>query len=290
VFLLAVGVAAYLLGWIYLPDSSLFQNWIKKGEDANEANASRQQAQAFLARRDALLRSLSLDKTRRYYEIAEVCKDIERVSRDAANSTEQTDPRLRKLDELMWTFLRLLALETSLEQFLASEGKEDILQSIATNKAEIDQLDSEIKDAVAKGEAPTYKMRLMDSRKERLAALTKRQERVTEASDNLRLVRAEQDRLVDQIKLLRADSVAAKNAETLSARIDATVENLSQTNKLFAEMDQFKDLVSEDMPQTSERLGYAPSEPALDGFRVNDQRSSAAPPVIRVRPTTWTRR
>jgi ABC-type transporter Mla subunit MlaD len=196
----------------------------------------------------------------------------------------------------MWTYLRLLTLETSLEQFLSSEGKEDIPRSIATNQAEIDQLDADIKTAVSKGETPTTKMRLMDSRKERLAALNKRQERVSEASDNLKLVSAEQDRLVDQIKLLRADSVAAKNAETLTARIDATVENLSQTNKLFSEMEQFKDLVSEDLPQTSERLGYAPVSPPPGGFRVIDQRASAQPPVaepppvIRVRPNVWTKR
>ena len=89
-FLFAVGVGAYLLGWIYLPDSAWFQNWIQKGQDAVAAAASRQQAQAFLIKRDGLLHSLSLDKTRRYYEIAEICKDIERASRDSADGVAQS--------------------------------------------------------------------------------------------------------------------------------------------------------------------------------------------------------
>ena len=41
----------------------------------------------------------------------------------------------------------------------------------------------------------------------------------------------------------------------MTARIDATVEHLDQTNKWLAEMDEFKDLVGE-MPATPVRLGY----------------------------------
>ena len=34
--------------------------------------------------------------------------------------------RVRKLDELMWTFLRLLTIEESLERFLETERREDV--------------------------------------------------------------------------------------------------------------------------------------------------------------------
>ncbi|MEO6036313.1 MAG: hypothetical protein ABIQ35_13735, partial [Verrucomicrobiota bacterium] len=50
-------------------------------------------------------------------------------------------------------------------------------------------------------------------------------------------------------------AVATKNAETLTARIDATVEHLDQTNKWLSEMDEFKDTVG-DMPSTEARLGF----------------------------------
>jgi len=49
--------------------------------------------------------------------------------------------------------------------------------------------------------------------------------------------------------------VATKNAETLTARIDATVEHLDQTNKWLSELDEFKDLVG-DIPSTETRVGY----------------------------------
>ena len=67
--------------------------------------------------------------------------------------------------------------------------------------------------------------------------------------------------------------MATKNAEALTARIDATVEHLDQTNKWLSELDEFKDLVP-DMPSTEARIGYAASAPA----------NVALPPVIGARP------
>ena len=79
---------------------------------------------------------------------------------------------------------------------------------------------------------------------------------------------------MEQIKLLRADAIAARNADTLTARIDATVEHLTETNKLFSEMDQFKDLVADDMPQTGERLGFSV------GAGTTAARDTNPPPLI----------
>jgi hypothetical protein len=178
----------------------------------------------------------------------------------------------------MWTFLRLLVMEGSLESFLETEDEEKLPAEIETGKAEIAALDADIKAATAKGENTASKLRLLDSKKERLAVVSKRQDRVCEAKENATLVLAEQDRLVEQIKLLRADAIAARNADTLTARIDATVEHLTETNKLFSEMDQFKDLVADDMPQTGERLGFSTGE----GARLVSE--AVPPPIITPAP------
>src|SRR5207244_6939821 len=114
------------------------------------------------------------------------------------------------------------------------------------------------------GPALEAKQRLLGSRLERLEVLRKRQQRIQQAQANLDLVISEQDRLTQQIKLIRADAVAAKNADALTARIDATVEHLDQTNKWLSELDEFKDLVG-DMPATEMRVGFD---------------SSTTPPVI----------
>jgi hypothetical protein len=118
-------------------------------------------------------------------------------------------------------------------------------------------LSTELDALKDKGDTGAFgiKQRYLSSRLERLDVLRKRQQRSEQAEANLQLVVSEQERLDQQIKLIRADAVATKNAETLTARIDATVEHLDQTNKWLSEMDEFKDLVG-DMPSTEMRVGY----------------------------------
>jgi DNA repair exonuclease SbcCD ATPase subunit len=173
-----------------------------------------------------------------------------------------TDPRLRKLDELMWTYLRLLGIEESLERFLETERREDLPHVLGDAEAEVARIGQEIEALKAKGPSPSLetKQRYLGSRVERLEVLKKRQQRIGESQENLAFVISEQERLDQQIKLIRADAVAMKNAENLTARIDATVEHLDQTNKWLAEMDEFKDLVG-DMPATDLRVGYNPTTP-----------------------------
>ena len=64
--------------------------------------------------------------------------------------------------------------------------------------------------------------------------------------------------------------------ETLTARIDATVEHLDQTNKWLSEMDEFKDLVG-DMPSTELRVGYQATAPPLPSATAS---APTPPPII----------
>ena len=236
----------------------------RRRENARQRPRKLQKVAEFVQRRDALLDSLSPSRRERYNRLAAVCRDIETASADnlLASAEPATDPRLRKLDELMWTYLRLLGIEESLEQFLESERREDLPAILKDAEAEATRLNSEIEALKAKGNSAALetKQRYLGSRLERLEVLRKRQQRIEQAQDNLALVVSEQERLDQQIKLIRADAVATKNAETLTARIDATVEHLDQTNKWLSEMDEFKDLVG-DMPATELRVGYARQPP-----------------------------
>lgn len=259
---LIAGTTAYALGWIYLPDLAPFKKWVDKRGEAEQRAAALAQVEEFLKRREALLSALSSSRRARYLELAAVCRDIEGATADSPLATREpaTDPRLRKLDELMWTYLRLLGIEESLERFLETERREELPLVVQEAEGEANLLTQEIEALKAKGGSLGLesKQRLLSSRMERLEVLRKRVQRVNTAGDNLALVLSEQERLVEQIKLVRADAVAAKNAETLTARIDATVEHLDQTNKWISEMDEFKDLVG-DMPHTDYRIGYETS-------------------------------
>ncbi len=263
---LIVGGTLYALGWIYLPDMPFFRRWVDRRGEAARRAAEVQRVAEFVQRRDALLNSLAPSRRERYARLAAVCRDIEMAGADNPLVTADSgaDPRLRKLDELMWTFLRLLGIEESLERFLETERQEDLPGTVKEAEAEAKRLTAELdafKNAGNSNGLET-KQRYLGSRLERLEVLRKRQQRLDQAQENLALVVSEQERLDQQIKLIRADAVATKNAEGLTARIDATVEHLDQTNKWLSELDEFKDLVP-DMPSTEMRVGYAASTPPV---------------------------
>jgi hypothetical protein len=269
---LIAGATVYALGWIYLPDLPFFRRWVDRRFDNSKRAAEMQKVAEFVQRRESLVGCLSPNRRERYRRLSQVCKDIETASSDSplASADSTTDPRLRKLDELMWTFLRLLGIEESLERFLDTERREDVPTMLKDAEAESARLTKEVDALKDKGDNGAFetKQRYLNSRMERLDVLRKREQRIEQADANLQLVVAEQERLDQQIKLIRADAVATKNAETLTARIDATVQHLDQTNKWLSEMDEFKDLVG-DMPNTEMRVGYEASLPG-----------TAPPPII----------
>src|SRR5262245_29959936 len=125
---LIAGATCYALGWIYLPDLSFFRRWVDRRHDSVKRAEEQQKVTEFAQRRDALVASLSPERRARYIRLSQVCRDIESASADnlLASGDPSTDPRLRKLDELMWTFLRLLGIEESLEQFLETERRENV--------------------------------------------------------------------------------------------------------------------------------------------------------------------
>lgn len=252
--------AAYALGWVYLPDMGFFRRWVDRRRQSAQQAVGLAEAAEFLKKRDELLAKLSAPRRQHYHALTAVCRDIEQAGgeQSLAPGEPQSDPRLRKLDELMWTHLRMLTIEESLDRFLETERRDNVPGLLQDAEAEAAELSAEFDSLKAKGTNPSLlepKERLLASRLERLNVLRKRVQRIEQAQANMQLVVAEQERLEQQIKLIRADAIASKNTETLTARIDATVEHLDQTNKWLAEMDEFKDLVGE-MPVTPVRLGY----------------------------------
>src|SRR5213593_3551826 len=150
---LILGGTLYALGWIYLPDLSFFRRWVdRRGENARRA-AEMQRVAEFVQRRDALLNSLSSSRRERYHGLAAVCRDIETAGADnpLAAAEAGADPRLRKLDELMWTFLRLLGIEESLEQFLETERREDLPGVLKEAEAEARRLTGDLEALKSKG-------------------------------------------------------------------------------------------------------------------------------------------
>jgi len=153
------GVALYAIGWIYLPDIPFFRAWVDRRFEAARRLAEMQKVNAFVQRRDFLLKSLSPPLRDRYNRLAVVCDNIETASADSplASPDPATDPRLRKLDELMWTYLRLLGIQESLERFLQTERAENVPALLKDAEAEATRLKSSTPNAV-KTSQPSSRM------------------------------------------------------------------------------------------------------------------------------------
>ena len=244
---LIAGAAAYVVGWVFVPGMPMFRRYLNHKSEAARLSAESGELAQFNAQRDALLDSLSPARRDRYFALAKVCKEI-------GLGATADDPRVRKIEELMWTFLRLLSMEQSLDQFLETEIRDDVPARLAEAREEAERLRAEVA-ALGEGSAREAKERLLNSREELLGTMSKRADRLDQAKANLALVGSEQERLDQQIKLIRADSVATRNAAALTARIDATVENLEQTNQWLSQMDQFRELTA-DLPLTAQRAGF----------------------------------
>ena len=244
---LIAGAAAYVVGWVFVPGMPLFQRYLKNKSDATQLAVESGELAEFNKQRGVLIDSLTPARRERYFALAKVCKEI-------GVGEVVDDPRVRKIEELMWTFLRLLTMEQSLDQFLETEIRDEVPKRLAAATEEVERLRAEVA-ALSEGGARDAKERLLKSRDELLDTLSKRADRLEQAKTNLALVGSEQERLDQQIKLIRADSVATRNAAALTARIDATVENLEQTNQWLSQMDQFRELTA-DLPLTAQRAGF----------------------------------
>src|SRR5215470_5301154 len=139
---LIAGATVYALGWIYLPDMPFFRRWVDRRFDNSKRAAEMQKVADFVQRRESLVNCLSPNRRERYRRLSQVCRDIETASADSAlaSTDSSNDPRLRKLDELMWTFLRLLGIEESLERFLETERREDLPRLVREGEEEIKRL------------------------------------------------------------------------------------------------------------------------------------------------------
>lgn len=267
---LLVGAAAYALCWVYVPDMPVFRRWTDRREETRRLRESHRQTELFVQRRDAVLARLTPTRRNRYSELAAICREIETDGADAPVSPTGTssavDPRLRRLEELMWTYLRLLTTEESLQAFLEKERDENLQSQVKSTEADVDRLAANDEEGVTPPDEQVRKSRerLRESRIELLDVLRRRVRRVEQAQASLEVVLAEQERLSQQVRLIRADKMAARKTDALSSMIDLTIANLDQTNKWLADMDDFRDITG-DLPPGDVRFGFgAASEPTAN--------------------------
>jgi len=265
ILILILGVTAYGLGVMFLHDSAYF----KKKTDAKYQEVQKQfdmeKMRKFKEKQIKVYESLSDTRREAYNSLAAVCRDIEQAT--VTIDIEGSDMRLRKIDELMWTYMKLLCIDQSIEVFLEYERKENVPDEVKEAETRLAQIAKEMEElkASAKPAILESKQRLFSSFSEKVEVLKKRLQRIEMAKINVEVVKAEQDRLIQQIKLLRADAMASKNAEALTSRIDASISHLDDTNKWVSQMGEFQDF-SDDIPLAANRIGFEQKNSASESL------------------------
>ena len=213
---LVAGLAAYALGWIYLPDSRLFNNWLATRKQGDEGAKLRQ----FLFQRRQIYDALRSSTRERYDRLAAEIESLQQeFHRDPRLNAELVRQRIERLSNLAWTYLRLLHTGEMLDQFIESEDPAELERKIAAMEKELSTIDVGSKASLA------------ESLQSRLASLKTRLEKRRGAEESRELTASEQERIAELVKLFRADHLASRDAGALSHEIDGAAVQLDRTRE-----------------------------------------------------------
>ena len=213
---LVAGVAAYALGWIYLPDSRLFNVWLANRKQGDEGAKLRQ----FLFQRRQIYDALRSSTRERYDRLAAEIENLQQeFHRDPRLNAELVRQRSERLSNLAWTYLRLLHTGEMLDQFIESEDPVELERKIAAMEKELSAIDAGSKASLA------------ESLQSRLSSLKARLEKRRGAEESRELTASEQERIAELVKLFRADHLASRDAGALSHEIDGAAVQLDRTRE-----------------------------------------------------------
>lgn len=266
------GAAAYLLGWVYLPDTRRFRKWLEKraaGQPDEEEAGARRRAEALRRSRERLFANLTAGRRDQYRRLAAVAEEIEAHIRQLPEESRllSADLQLQPLDSLMASYLRLLHTEQVLEAFVDREAAENL-------DGEADALGSEVADLESRAAGAPSDLsleQLLESRRRRLDAVRKRRDRLAEARGKLILTRAEQERTVDLVKLALADLITSRDPAVLRHRIDAGARQMAEQHEWVDAWDRDADVDPAFDLVPGARIGFS-----LEGTRGG---SDGPPPI-----------
>ena len=209
------GAAVYALGWIYLPDSRLFKNWLAARKQGDDGAKLRE----FLFQRRQIYDALRTSTRARYDALAAEIESLQAdFHRDPRLNPEIVRQRSERLSNLAWTYLRLLHTGEMLDRFVETENPADLEAKIAAMEKDLAAI------------APGSRAGLAESMQSRLTSLRSRLEKRRGAEESRELTASEQERIAELVKLFRADLLSNRDAGALSHEIDGAAVQLDRTN------------------------------------------------------------
>jgi hypothetical protein len=214
--------SAYLL---FVPGDERFQNIVQGQQLLDLQNTWKK-------RRDTILTKLDAPSVARYQILLEQSSAIQKSS-DASAAEELHG---YGLNQLLWTFLQLLASRSKIIWMLRTVSEEKLAKEI---------LELEKKVSSEESGSPLY-----TSHNSTLEITRKRLENIRRASTDLDVIEAELVRIEQQFALFREESTLSTNSSVVTAKLDGVMQSLQETSKwLSAHQDLLDDSVDEIPPE-----------------------------------------
>lgn len=171
----------------------------------------------------------------RYSKLAHLCSMILRNA-DNLRSQSEDDLRVGGLNQLLWTFLKLLNSKIKINKILSQVTREDIEKEIG----KITQRISRENEATA----------MYRSLQGTLEIEKKRLENLLKAEDSIKVVESELDRIEKQVNLLHEESLVSSDPEILTTKLDSVMQSLQGTSRWMSEHNELFGSIEEvSMPE-----------------------------------------
>lgn len=220
-----IGVAAYGLGVIFLPDLRVLREAYDRKRQAEAAALQAEEITTKDQVRANLLQKLSPKAKTRWQSFAAVCAELQSKLRAVEGESLLPDNSLEKVAD---SHLLLLGMDADIRDYIASA------EPAADVDARIAQLQAEVAKLHGRTDLTDVEQRLVLSKEETLKNLRQQAEQAKRMQLNLELAQSELARLESQISSLKAELVSTP-ANQLSHRLGDTLIQVEASQRVLQE-------------------------------------------------------
>lgn len=222
---LTVGIAAYGLGLIFLPDLPVFRRAYDSKRRSEIEASQKAEATAKEQVRANLLKKLSPAAKTRWQQFSAVCDDLQAKLNESEADSLMGENSLAKIAD---SHLLLLGMDADIRDYLKSA------QTLAQLEASSREIQAEVEKLHARTDLSDVEQRLVLSKEETLKNLRQQAEQNKRMQLNLELAQSELQRLESQVSFLKAELISTP-ASQLSNRLGDTLIQVEASQRVLQE-------------------------------------------------------
>jgi hypothetical protein len=236
----------WLLGLAYEAGYLLFMAGNNRFQKLVQGDLLLKQKKIWKEKQNNLFTSLDGASQQRYAKLAHLCTQIIHNA-ETPHGSDQLDLRISGLNQLLWTFIKLLNSRIKINKMLMQVTRADIEREIKKISDQLTHEDSA--SAIYRSLQGTLEIE------------KKRLENLIKAGESIKVVDSELDRIEKQVTLLHEEYLVSSDPDLLTNKLDAVMQSLqgtsrwmSEHNELFGSIDEIsmpENLLEMSLPATA---------------------------------------